>query len=221
MNSEFDALLKNHIWRLVPASKAKNLVGCKWVFRIKRKTDGSIDRYKARLVTKGFHQQTGVDFSETYSPVIKPTTVRLVLSITLSSGWSIKQIDIQNAFLHGLLSEEVYMSQPPGFTHPQFPDHVCRLQKALYGLKQAPRAWFSRLSSKLIEFGFVPSQSDSSLFIYKSATFITYILIYVDDIIITSSKPEAITELLNQMESEFAIKQLGDLNFFLGIEVSQ
>jgi len=221
MNSEFDALLKNHIWRLVPASKAKNLVGCKWVFRIKRKTDGSIDRYKARLVTKGFHQQTGVDFSETYSPVIKPTTVRLVLSITLSSGWSIKQIDIQNAFLHGLLSEEVYMSQPPGFTHPQFPDHVCRLQKALYGLKQAPRAWFSRLSSKLIEFGFVPSQSDSSLFIYKSATFITYILIYVDDIIITSSKPEAITELLNQMESEFAIKQLGDLIFFLGIEVSQ
>jgi hypothetical protein len=221
MNSEFDALLKNHTWRLVPASKAKNLVGCKWVFRIKRKADGSIDRYKARLVAKGFHQQAGVDFSETYSPVIKPTTVRLVLSINLSSGWSIKQIDIQNAFLHGLLYEEVYMPQPLGFTHPQFPDHVCRLQKALYGLKQAPRAWFSRLSSKLIEFGFVPSQSDSSLFIYKSATFITYILIYVDDIIITSSKPEAITELLNQMESEFAVKQLGDLNFFLGIEMSQ
>jgi hypothetical protein len=221
MNSEFDALLKNHTWRLVPASKAKNLVGCKWVFRIKRKADGSIDRYKARLVAKGFHQQAGVDFSETYSPVIKPTTVRLVLSINLSSGWSIKQIDIQNAFLHGLLYEEVYMPQPPGFTHPQFPDHVCRLQKALYGLKQAPGAWFSRLSSKLIEFGFVPSQSDSSLFIYKSATFITYILIYVDDIIITSSKPEAITELLNQMESEFAVKQLGDLNFFLGIEMSQ
>jgi hypothetical protein len=113
------------------------------------------------------------------------------------------------------------MTQPPRFTHPQFPNHVYRLQKALYGLKQASHAWFSRLSSKLLDFGFTASQSDSSLFIYKSATAITYILIYVDDIIITSSQPAAITKLLNRMESEFAVKQLGDLNFFLGVEVSK
>jgi hypothetical protein len=219
MNSEFDALLKNNTWRLVPSSQAKNLVGCKWVFRIKRKADGSIERYKARLVAKGFHQQAGVDYSETYSPVVKPTTVRLVLSIAFSSGWSIRQIDIQNAFLHGLLSEEVYMAQPPGFSHPQFPNHVCRLQKALYGLKQAPRAWFSRLSTALISLGFTASQSDSSLFICKSPHFIMYVLIYVDDIIITCSKPEAIDELLRHMESDFAVKDLGTLNFFLGIEV--
>jgi hypothetical protein len=113
------------------------------------------------------------------------------------------------------------MTQPPRFTHPQFPNHVYRLQKALYGLKQASHAWFSRLSSKLLDFGFTASQSDSSLFIYKSATAITDILIYVDDIIITSSQPAAITKLLNRMESEFAVKQLGDLNFFLGVEVSK
>jgi hypothetical protein len=111
MNSKFDAFLKNNTWRLVPASKAHNLVGCKWVFRIKRKADGSIDRYKARLVAKGFHQQASIDYEETFSPVIKPTTVHLVLSIAISSSWSIRQIDIQNAFLHGVLTEEVCMSQ--------------------------------------------------------------------------------------------------------------
>jgi len=107
MNSEFDALLKNNTSRLVPTSTAKYLVGCKGVFRIKRKVDGSIDCYKAWLVAKGFHQQAGIDYSKTYSSITKPTTIRLVLSIVLSSEWSIKQIDIQNAFLHGFLTEEV------------------------------------------------------------------------------------------------------------------
>jgi transposase InsO family protein len=154
MNVEFDALLKNQTWTLVPSSSAQNIIGCKWVFRIKRKADGTIERHKARLVAKGFHQQPGVDYGETYSPVVKPTTVRLVLSIAISAGWYVHQIDIQNAFLHGHLSEEVYMSQPPGFAHPQYPNYVCKLQKALYGLKQAPRAWFSRLSTRLLALGF-------------------------------------------------------------------
>jgi hypothetical protein len=107
MNSEFDALLKNNTWCLVPSSEAKNVVDCKWVFRIKRKANGSLDWYKARLVAKGFHQQAGVDYSETCSPVVKLTVIRLVLSIAISSGWSIRKIDIQNAFLHGYLFEEV------------------------------------------------------------------------------------------------------------------
>uniref|UniRef100_A0A2N9F027 Reverse transcriptase Ty1/copia-type domain-containing protein n=1 Tax=Fagus sylvatica TaxID=28930 RepID=A0A2N9F027_FAGSY len=193
MNLEFDALLKNKTWSLVPQSQARNLVGCKWVFRIKRKADGSIERYKARLVAKGFHQQPGIDYGETFSPVIKPTTVRTVLSIAISAGWSIRQIDIHNAFLHGTLSEDVFMSQPPGFNHPQFPSHVCKLQKAIYGLKQAPRAWMLHLTM--------------------------YVLIYVDDIIITCSKATAIDDLLHQLSSDFVVKDLGKLNFFLGIEV--
>lgn len=193
MNFEFDALLQNNTWRLVPPSAAKN-VECKWVFRLKRKVVDSIERYKARLVAKGFHQQAGVDYYETFSPVVKPTTVRLVLSIAFSSGWSIRQIAIQNAFLHGVLSEAVYMSQPSGFTHPQFPNHVCRLQKALYGLKQAPRAWFSRLTLKLITLGSKASKSDTSLFIYKSDKIIMYVLVYVGDIIITCSKSATIDD---------------------------
>jgi hypothetical protein len=153
MNSKFDAFLKNNTWHLVPASKAHNLVGCKWVFWIKRKADGSIDRYKARLVAKGFHQQASIDYEETFSPMIKPITVHLVLSIAISSGWSIRQIDIQNAFLHGVLTEEVCMSQvsTPGYSNPQYSNHVCCLQKAFYGLKQASWAWFSRLSNKLLD----------------------------------------------------------------------
>ena len=219
MNSEFDALLKNRTWHLVSPQTAWNIIGCKWVFRIKRRADGSVERFKGSLVAKGFHQQPGIDFGETFSPVIKPTTVRTILSIAISNRWSIRQIDVQNAFLHGDLSEEVYMAQPPGFAHPQYPDHVCKLQKALYGLKQAPRAWFSRLTTWLLHFGFTGSQSDSSLFIYHHPTFTMYFLIYVDDIIITSSKAFAITELLTLLKSEFAIKDLGGLNFFLGIEV--
>uniref|UniRef100_A0A2N9GH75 Reverse transcriptase Ty1/copia-type domain-containing protein n=1 Tax=Fagus sylvatica TaxID=28930 RepID=A0A2N9GH75_FAGSY len=219
MNIEFDALLKNHTWQLVPSSPSQNIIGCKWVFRIKRHADGSIERFKARLVAKGFHQQPGIDYGETYSPVIKPTTVRAILSIAISAGWAIRQIDIQNAFLHGHLSEDVFMAQPPGYQHPSYPNHVCKLKKAIYGLKQAPRAWFSRLSSQLLQLGFHGSLSDSSLFIYKSKSFTMFILIYVDDIIITCSNPTEIDELLLLLQSDFAVKNLGKLHYFLGVEV--
>uniref|UniRef100_A0A2N9H1B0 Uncharacterized protein n=1 Tax=Fagus sylvatica TaxID=28930 RepID=A0A2N9H1B0_FAGSY len=219
MNLEFDALMKNGTWVLTSPSPSQNLIGCKWVYRIKRHADGSIERYKARLVAKGFHQQPGIDYGETFSPVIKPTTVRTVLSIALSAGWSIRQIDIQNAFLHGNLSEEVFMHQPPGYSHPSFPNHVCKLKKALYGLKQAPRAWFSRLSTRLVELGFHGSLSDTSLFIYKSSIYTMFILTYVDDIIITSSSSSAIDNLLSSLQTDFAVKDLGSLHYFLGIEV--
>jgi hypothetical protein len=219
MNLEFDAFLKNHTWTLVPSSSAHNLIGCKWVFRIKRHADGSIERFKARLVAKGFHQQPGIDYGETYSLVIKPTTVRAILSIAIFAGWSIRQIDIQNAFLHGQLSEDVFMAQPPGYQHPSYPSHVCKLNKAIYGLKQAPRAWFSRLSSRLLQLGFHGSLSDTSLFIYKSKSFTMFILIYVDDIIFTCSNKSEIDKLLILLESDFAVKDLGKLNYFLGVEL--
>jgi hypothetical protein len=219
MQVEFNALLHNKTWSLVPCQAASNLVGCKWVFKLKRKADGSIERHKARLVAKGFHQQAGIDYGETFSPVVKPTTIRTVLSLAYSASWSLKQIDIQNAFLHDFLFEDVYMVQPPDFTNPNYSQHVYKLHKALYSLKQSPWAWFSRLSEKLIQLGFIGSKANSSLFIYQKNSVTMYLLIYVDDIIITGSAPAAITELLQLLKVDFDVKDLGDLHYFLGVEV--
>jgi histone deacetylase 1/2 len=203
----------------VPPSQGKNIIDCKWVFKIKRKSDGSIERYKARLVAKGFKQRYGIDYEDTFSPVVKIATVRLVLSVAVSRGWNLRQLDVQNAFLYGVLEEEVYMRQPPGFEKMSVPNYVCRLDKAIYGLKQAPRAWYSRLSSKLLKLGFRMSRSDTSLFIYSKSGITIFMLIYVDDIIVTGSSQEAITALLCDLKKDFALKDLGELNYFLGIEV--
>jgi len=182
MNSGYAALMRNQTWHLVPPQKGRNVIGCKWVYKIKRKADGTLDRYKARLVGKGFKQRYGVDYEDTFSPVIKAATIRVILSLAISCGWSLRQLDVQNAFLHGLLEEEVYMHQPPGFEDPEKPNFVCKLDKALYGLKQAPRAWYSRLSDKLIQLGFQASKADTSLFYFSKGGITMFILVYVDDI---------------------------------------
>jgi hypothetical protein len=185
-------------WNLgfVPYNPSMNVVGAKWVFRLKRKADGSIERYKARLVAKGFHQQPGIDFGDTYSPVVKPITIQTVLSLAVTAGWEIKQIDVSNAFLHGFLQESVYMVQPPGFVDVNAPSAVCHLKKAIYGLKQAPRAWFQCLSSKHFDLGFHGSRNDSSLFIFSEGSVRLFALVYVDDIILTGSSPTAINGLI-------------------------
>jgi histone deacetylase 1/2 len=216
---EFNALLRNKTWHLIPPRKGLNIIGCKWVFRLKQKPDGSIDRYKARLVAKGFKQQYGVDYEETFSPVVKPTTIRILLSLAVTRSWDIHQIDIQNAFLHSFLNEDVYMRQPPGFEVKTHPNYLCKLDKALYDLKQAPRAWFARLSSKLLQLGFLASRADVSLFFFNKADLHIYMLIYVDDIIIISSSSTATARLIDQLKNDFAVKDLGPVSYFLGIEV--
>lgn len=137
---EFQALIANDTWELVPSTLGQNIVGCKWVYRIKCHSDGSIARYKARLVAQGFHQQAGINYHETFNPIVKPITISLLLSLAISIHWPIHPLDVKNAFLHGHLTEEVYMKQPLGFVHSAFPRHVCKLKKAIYSLKQAPQA---------------------------------------------------------------------------------
>ncbi|XP_068308687.1 uncharacterized protein [Pyrus communis] len=166
MVDEFNALQHNGTWTLVPSQPTMNILPNKWVYKIKRRSDGSIERYKARLVANGFHQQEGLDYAETFSPVVNHATIRLILSIAIHFNWPLRQLDVQNAFLHGSLNEEVYMRQPPGFIDPQRPSHVCKLQRSLYGLKQAPRAWFQCFSNHLENLGFVSSHADSSLFTF-------------------------------------------------------
>jgi len=135
MCDEIKALRSNHTWSLVPFHPSMNVVGSRWVYRIKCHVDGSIERYKARLVARGFTQQEDIDYFETFSPIIKQTTIRLVFSIAVSHNWKIHQLDIHNAFLNGVLTEEVYMKQPPGFVDPTLPSHVCRLHKVIIWFK--------------------------------------------------------------------------------------
>ncbi|KAG7586548.1 Zinc finger CCHC-type [Arabidopsis thaliana x Arabidopsis arenosa] len=220
-SSEFDALMGNHTWDLVPPHAAQNIVGCKWVFTTKYLSNGLLERYKARLVAKGFHQQYGKDYAETFSPVIKSTTIRLVLDVATAKNWPIKQLDVNNAFLQGELTEEVYMSQPPGFVDKDRPSYVCRLHKPIYGLKQAPRAWYMALKQFLLSSGFTNSMADTSLFILSSGSTITYVLVYVDDILVTGDNAIMVSNVLASFADRFSIKDPTDLHYFLGIEVTR
>ncbi|KAE9588657.1 putative RNA-directed DNA polymerase [Lupinus albus] len=219
MGEEIEALHKNQTWELVPRIPNMHVIGSKWVFKSKLKPDGTLDRLKARLVTKGYHQVDGVDYTETFSPVIKPGTIRLIITIALVQKWSIRQLDVKNAFLHGVLAENIYMEQPHGMTDPKYPNHVCKLQKALYGLKQAPRAWFDRFSSYLINYGFFCSLADPSLFILHSDVGSLILLLYVDDILLTGSTASLVTAFIQLLQSKFSMKDLGTLHHFLGIEI--
>jgi histone deacetylase 1/2 len=154
MDSEYMVVMKNKTWHLIPPQKGTNVIDSKWVWKIKYKADGSLDKYKARLVAKSYKQRHGIDYEDTFSPVVKPATIRVVLSLAVSQGWSLHQLDVSNAFLHCHLEGVAYMKQPLGYEDKTLPGYVCKLDKALYGLKQAPRAWYSRLSTKLQMLGF-------------------------------------------------------------------
>ncbi|GJS27793.1 ribonuclease H-like domain-containing protein [Tanacetum coccineum] len=219
MYDEYNALVKNGTWILVPRPSDVNLVRSMWLFKHKFHADGTLSRYKARLVANGSNQQHGVDFDETFSPVVKPATIRTVLSLAVSRQWPIHQLDVKNAFLNGDLSETVYMHQPPGFVDSRYPNHVCLLQRSLYGLKQAPRAWFQRFAGYATRAGFSPSRCDSSLFIYTQGSQVAYLLIYVDDIILTASSPVLLQQIVDSLHKEFDMTDLGALNYFLGISV--
>ena len=143
MSEEYDALVWNGTWELVPLNPTQNLVGCKWIFHIKHFHDGSIDKYKARLVAKGFHQCLGVDYRDTFSPVVKSTTIRLVLSLMVTRGWLLHKIDVNNVFLQGHLAQDVFVAQPQGFIDRDHPNHVCKLRWATYALKQTPHTYLS------------------------------------------------------------------------------
>lgn len=218
MYEELEAQLKNHTWDVVTPRKHINIVGCKWVFTIKRHADGSIDRFKARLVAKGFTQRPGLDYNETFSPVVKPATIRLVLSVSVSNHWPIRQFDVNHAFLQGQLDDEVYMMQPPGFTDQDNPHGVCRLRKAVYGLKQAPRAWYNELRTFLLQSGFTNSIADASLFIYNQNGVLLYMLVYVDDIILTGNNNTHLQKFITSFSTRFSLKDLGNISYFLGME---
>ena len=219
MENEYVALEKNQTWEKCVLPKGKKKVGCRWVFSIKHRADGTIERYKARLVAKGYTQTFGIDYSETFSPVAKIDTIRVLFSVAANKDWPLYQFDVKNAFLHGSIEEEVYMEPPPGYSHDFKDGEGCKLKKALYGLKQSPRAWFGRFTKAMKKFGYRQSNSDHTLFIKRANQKITCLIIYVDDMIITGDDEEEIVTLKGKLFQEFEMKDLGNLKYFLGIEV--
>ncbi|WJZ94353.1 hypothetical protein VitviT2T_013224 [Vitis vinifera] len=222
MNEEMKSLQKNETWELVECPPRKKPVGCRWIYTVKYKADGSIERFKARLVAKGYTQTYGIDYTETFAPVAKINTVRVLLSLAANLDWSLQQFDVKNVFLHGELSEEVYMDLPPGCMVPEKQcQKVCKLKKSLYGLKQSPRAWFGRFTKSMRAFGYRQSNSDHTLFLKKQHGKITTLIVYVDDMVVTGNDPEERKVLQNYLSREFEMKDLGSLKYFLGFEVSR
>ncbi|MCH82440.1 retrovirus-related Pol polyprotein from transposon TNT 1-94 [Trifolium medium] len=220
VNTELSALLKNQTWNLVKLPSHKKAIGCKWVFKLKLHADGTIERHKARLVAKGFTQTEGIDYTDTFSPVVKMTTVRVFMATAASQNWPLFQLDVNTTFLHGDLNEEVYMKPPPGLQLPQ-PDLVCKLQRSLYGLKQASRQWNAKLTETLISSGYTQSKADYSLFTKKTTIGFIDILVYIDDVVLGGTYNGEINQLKALLDAKFSIKYLGSLKYFLGFEVAR
>ncbi|XP_076914870.1 uncharacterized protein LOC143574026 [Bidens hawaiensis] len=216
MNDEIEALHRNNTWKLVELPSNRRTIGCKWIYKIKYKSSGEIERYKARLVAKGYSQKEGVDFFETFSPVVKLVTV--VLPLVVQNNWSLYQLDINNSFLYGDLNEDVYMDLPKGY-FSKGESRVCKLNKSLYGLKQAPRMWNEKLVNVLVELGFVQSMCDYSMFFKDDKSVFIVLLVYVDDIVLTGNSESEIVKIKEFLKTKFMIKDLGELKYFLGIEV--
>jgi histone deacetylase 1/2 len=219
MEDEFQALQANQTWRLVDPPAGTHTITGKWVFKHKFNPDGTLARYKARWVVRGFNQRHGIDFQETFTPVVKPATIRTVLAVAASKRWPTRQLDVSNAFLHGTLDEQVFCQQPSGFVDAARPHAVCLLNKSLYGLRQAPRAWFTRFANFVVKLGFQATRSDSSLFVLRRSHDVAYLLLYVDDMVLTASSNDLLQRIVDDLRGEFAVKDMGALRFFLGIDV--
>ncbi|KAI3825339.1 hypothetical protein L1987_06821 [Smallanthus sonchifolius] len=221
MQEELAQFDKLKVWNLVDLPKGAYPIGTKWVFKCKKDDRGVVVRNKARLVVQGFNQQEGIDYTEVYAPVARLEAIRLFLAFASFKGFKVFQLDVKSAFLYGKVKEEVYVCQPPGFEDPLNLNMVFKLDKALYGLHQAPRAWYETLSTHLLANDFVRGKIDSTLFITKSGGDYLLVQIYVDDIIFGSTNEGLCKEFEDVMKSKFEMSAMGELSFFLGLQVNQ
>ena len=220
MKEEMDSLMSNQTWELAELPPGKKALHNKWVYRIKEEHDGN-KRYKARLVVKGFQQKEGVDYNEIFSPVVKLTTIRLVLKIVAAENLHLEQLDVKTAFLHGDLEEELYMRQPEGFIKEDRKNLVCRLKKSLYGLKQAPRQWYKKFDSFMSSHGFTRCQADHCCYFKKTDNNFIILLLYVDDMLVAGSNMQEIVNLKLKLSKQFEMKDLGAVKQILGMRIKR
>ncbi|GJR58134.1 retrovirus-related pol polyprotein from transposon TNT 1-94 [Tanacetum coccineum] len=221
MQEELNQFISNDVWELVLNPKDMTIIGTKWVFRNKLDENGVVSRNKARLVAQGYNQQEGIDYDETYAPVARLESIRILLAYACALDFKLFQMDVKSAFLNGFINEEVYVAQPPGFIDFAKPNHVYRLKKALYGLKQAPKAWYDRLKAFLIKHDYTMGMVDNTLFTKKKDPNLIIVQIYVDDIIFGSTCQEMCDDFAKIMHDEFEMSMMGELNFFLGLQIKQ
>lgn len=221
MMDEYQSLAKNCTWVLVQPPPNKNIIGCKWVFKQKKNAEGAVTRFKARLVAKGYSQIEGEDFNETFAPVAKLETVRIILALSNQYNFHLAQLDVKTAFLNGFIDEELFMHQPEGFSDKHNPEYVCKLKKSLYGLKQAPRKWNERFNNFLLKIKFLRSTNDYCLYIKINENSRIFLVVFVDDIILASNSTDEIEDLKSKLKTEFEMEDLGDLKYFLGISVER
>ena len=217
MDDEMASLLDNNTWALEESPPGVKPIPVKWVYKLKRDSNGNITRYKARLVVKGFRQREGIDYQEVFAPVSKYSTLRAILAVAAAEDLEIHQLDIKTAFLNGDLEEDVWCEQPPGYENGE--GLACHLRKSLYGLKQAPRAWHLRLKAELETFGFTESSADPGLYIKTNGDMPIYLLIYVDDIGLISKDTKELNATKAKIMETFEARDLGSCTYFLGMDI--
>jgi len=220
MDEEIASLHAHHTWDLEELPSGAKAIPVRWVFKVKRDTSGRIERFKARLVAKGFMQREGVDFDEVYAPVGKHTSLRALLAVAAAEDLELHSMDIKTAFLNGVLEDDVYIDQPPGY-HEGGSRTVAHLRRALYGLHQSPRAWHHRLKEELESIGFQASDADASLFTYQHKTGLVSMLVYVDDLLIAAHSKEAIAFVKQKVQAAFNTHDLGEAVAFLGMSIER
>ena len=217
-DSEYSSLLENHTWDIVELPYNRETIPCKWVFKVKYKQDESLQRYKARLVAKGYAQKHKIDYDETFSPVVCFSLIRVLLVFALQHNMHIHQMDVVTAFLHGDLEEEIYMTQPSGYSVKGKENLICRLKKSLYGLKQSPRCWAKAFQQYVETVGFSQSAADPFVFV-RAIDLSTIIAVYVDDLILITSGLDLMVHLKNCLAAQFKMKDMGPPHYLLGITV--
>lgn len=220
MQEEYNSIIKNNVWEVVPRPTDKSIVSSKWIFKLKHVVDGSIEKYKAKFVARGFSQKEGIDYDETFAPMARYTSIRTIISLVSIFGWNMYQMDVKTAFLNGNIDQEVFIEQPEASVLHSKESHVCRLIKVLYGLKQAPRVWYERRDGFLKDLGFQNHDDDSNIYLRVIKNQPLFLVLYVDDLFLTG-EDSLINWCKKELINEFAMKDLGLLHYFLVLEVQQ
>jgi hypothetical protein len=221
MHEELVNFERNQVWELVDPLLGCKPIGTKWVWKNKKGEKGEVVRNKSRLVAQGYSQKEGIDYEETFAPVARLEAIRILLAFFVAEGFKLHQMDVKSAFLNGVLEEEVFVRQPPGFESEKYPHMVYKLRNALYGLKQAPKAWYGRLRGFLFERGFEMGKVDQTLFILRQGRNILIVQVYVDDIVFGGLSNSLVARFAEDMSREFEMTMMGELQFFLGLQIKQ